>query len=379
MNRDRNLLYILSGLFLGILLLVLFVPNVAWQRPMLAVFLSCFALIVFLGIKKRSLLSIHKREIAILVLMTACVYTTIYYLSGLYFGFYPSIYRITSETLLMELIPTIVLIVASEVIRGVFLWQRRRGVDIMSFVSLVALDVVLGGYMGDVDAFYGFVDFYALSLFPAVTENLLYHYLSRRYGILPNIAYRSISAFCPYLIPYTPAIPNSWLAFARLLAPLLVYLFLFILYEKKKYAVSEKKRGRHTVSSAVCLLVMAALVVLVSCRYRYGVIVVGSESMTGAANKGDALLYERYEGQLIREGEIVIFEKDGRKIIHRVVDIRCTNGELRYYTKGDANDSMDTGYVTEEMLIGIADVRICYIGYPTIWLREMFISLDSQK
>jgi signal peptidase len=111
---------------------------------------------------------------------------------------------------------------------------------------------------------------------------------------------------------------------------------------------------------------------LISCQFEYGLIVVATESMTGEINKGDAVLYRRYDGQPIEEGQVIVFERNRTKVIHRVVDIQNIDGALRYYTKGDANEENDAGYVTEPEIIGLTDHKIPLIGYPTVWIRDLF-------
>ncbi len=39
---------------------------------------------------------------------------------------------------------------------------------------------------------------------------------------------------------------------------------------------------------------------VVSCRFRYGTLVIGTGSMTGTINKGDIIIYERYEKRRTR-------------------------------------------------------------------------------
>lgn len=95
--------------------------------------------------------------------------------------------------------------------------------------------------------------------------------------------------------------------------------------------------------------------------------------MAGHINKGDAIIYERYDGGLINKDEVIVFKRDNIKVIHRVIDVRVVNDEYRYYTKGDANMQRDDGYVTAKDIIGTTDLRIKYIGYPSLWLRDIFI------
>ena len=42
---------------------------------------------------------------------------------------------------------------------------------------------------------------------------------------------------------------------------------------------------------------------VVSGRFRYGTLVIGTGSMTGTINKGDIIIYERYEKEELEIGE----------------------------------------------------------------------------
>ena len=68
----------------------------------------------------------------------------------------------------------------------------------------------------------------------------------------------------------------------------------------------------------------------------------------------------------------IIFKKNIIQIVLRVVEIKRVNGEVRYTTKGDANQQEDDGYITGKDITGIYKFRIAYIGYPSIWIRDIF-------
>ena len=53
-------------------------------------------------------------------------------------------------------------------------------------------------------------------------------------------------------------------------------------------------------------------------------------------------------------------------------EIKNVNGVYRYYTKGDANKNIDDGYVTEDKIYALVKLKVKYIGYPTLWVRELF-------
>ena len=117
---------------------------------------------------------------------------------------------------------------------------------------------------------------------------------------------------------------------------------------------------------------MASIAMLISCQFRFGALVIATESMTGEINKGDMIIYERYEGQTIEEGQVIVFLQEESKIVHRVVRIEHIDGETRYFTMGDANEVLDAGSRRASDIVGLTDVKVALIGYPTLWLRGLF-------
>jgi signal peptidase len=111
---------------------------------------------------------------------------------------------------------------------------------------------------------------------------------------------------------------------------------------------------------------------LISGAFQYKILVIATESMTGAINKGDAVIYQTYDEQILKVEDVIVFNKDNALIVHRIVEINNINGEIRYYTKGDANDSVDSGYITDTQIVGVIKLKIKYMGYPSLWVRSLF-------
>jgi len=70
-------------------------------------------------------------------------------------------------------------------------------------------------------------------------------------------------------------------------------------------------------------------------------------SMKSAFQTGE-LLYVRPDVQDVKPGDVVVFERDGRNIVHRVLSVE-KNG---YYTRGDDNPFIDPGLVFPDQVIG---------------------------
>jgi signal peptidase len=303
----------------------------------------------------------------------APVYLMLYYLSGLGFGFYKNPYALRLEFVFTFFIPTAVVIVGSEIFRYVIRAQENKAADIMCFLSCVVAEITICSTATvGMSSFSNFMDLVGETFFPTVIANLLYHYLSKRYGFYPNIVYRAITSLYIYVIPYTSAMSDALHVFVKLMLPIAIYLFIDSLFEKKRrYALAKKSRLEKPIT-VIAIAIMLFVLMLISNQFRFGTYVIATDSMTGEINKGDAAIYERYDDQTIIEGQVIAYREGKSVIIHRVDDIQIINGAARYYTKGDANEDRDIGYRTDADIIGLVNFKIPFVGYPTVWLRSLF-------
>jgi len=325
-------------------------------------------------VKKRSILSLNKRTVLLIVTVIATLYLMLSYLLGLSYGFTDQPYSLTVSTFFLHVIPIAVIIIATEIIRAVLLGQGSRLVSSLTYLACVVAELILWANFQSIHNVFQLVDFFAMTLFPALTSNLLFHYLSKRYGIYPSIAYRLILALYGYFIPFAPNLPDVFQAFSLFLLPLIVRIFVGMLFDRRKKLAARKKQSKWGyLGMGATLVVMISVVMLISCQFRFGMLVIATDSMTGEINRGDAVIFEQYDGHPIEVGDVVVFEKEEDvKIVHRVVSIQRLGTETRYFTKGDANEDMDFGYITENHIVGTVQFKVSYIGAPSLWLRELF-------
>ena len=381
MKRDRFKLYMLNSLLLVILFIALLVSNKITYFG-LALVLFVYAMVVKFTLKKKKILSIYQKQVNLLMVGFAIIYLGFFYLLGMIINdFVKQPVLFSGTTLIKFIVPLTLIIISSEVIRYCFLSYKtkirilKREIElikIITFVNMVLIDLII--YIGvyDLSNYNDFLTVIGFSLFASISCNLFYHYVSSRYGILGIVIYRMITVLYVYIIPIIPDIYVYFRAFLRMIYPYILYLILEHTYAKTDFAVSYHDRKKNFVSITLLLIVMALITMLISCKFKYGILVIGSESMTGAINKGDAVVFESYDDQVIDKGEVIIFKKKNLNLVHRVVDVKNVNGEIQYYTRGDANQAMDSGYVTSADIVGITKFRIMGIGYPTIWIRELF-------
>lgn len=380
MKIDKIKIYIFEILLIVILLFALFVPNM-FTRKILAIVSLLYMLLVCYILKKRKIKSINKKQVTILMVIFAFLYIVIFYLLGLYFGFVKSKVILSIWSILNFILPLSVIIFSSEIIRNVFLSQKiylklkKNKVNlspILIYISMVLIDLVIYTGIYNLDSLDNTLTALGFVLFASLSCNLLYNYVSQRYGSKGIIIYRLLTTLYVYIIPVSPDIYLFFQSFIRMLYPYIIYLVLEKFFSTNDFVIAYNDRKKEIFGNATLLVVTALFIMLISCQFKYGILVIGSDSMTGTINKGDAIIFERYDDQSIKKGQIILFDYNGIQTIHRVIDVNTINGDLRFYTKGDANKEKDKGYITKKEIYGLVKLKVKYLGYPTLLVRNLF-------
>ena len=371
---DKKIGYGIALLLMAVSFLILLVPKdyLLWSAA--GAFIVCAAAAYSL-IKKRSIHSYNRNQVLLIISVTAVLYLTLYYLSGIEFGFVISQSGgLSLGSFVKNILPFVAIVVSTEIARSVLLAQNSRIVTVASYLFGVASEIACAGGIPALTTAYRLTDFLGLVIFPALAANILFTYLSKRYGVVSNISYRLILGVYVFLIPIVPNLPKIIPAFVLIVMPILLLIFINMLFEKKERVAAKKTNKVGIVFYGILGVIMAGVILLVTCQFQYGILVIATDSMTGEINKGDAVVFESYEycGE-IKENDVIVFTENDRQIVHRVVAINTINGQRQYITKGDANDGVDSGYRTDSQIIGVVRFKVLYIGYPSLWLKDAFM------
>lgn len=369
MRIDKRLYMCLTP-FLGVLLLVSFIREKIAQNVALALVLSISAVILCTLLKKRVARNIYKNQAACVMGAIATIIVVAYFLTGIAFGFYKI--DIKPSYWWIFILPYGFTIISSEILRSVLLAQKGKLVAVISYVVFVWMDFLILSDTSIFANFEYFIESFGLAFLPALASGVLYHYVANKFGAIPNIAYKLIIFLHPFVIPYESQLSSALVSFARIFLPIVILIFVHALYTPRTFVVAKRKTVISTVATVLCMIISVGYIMLISQQFQYKLIIIATPSMSGSIEKGDAVIYEDYDGQRIEVGDVIVFTREDNKIIHRVMDIKKINGELRYFTKGDANKGMDSGYITDANIVGVINMKIKYIGYPTIWLRSLF-------
>lgn len=99
--------------------------------------------------------------------------------------------------------------------------------------------------------------------------------------------------------------------------------------------------------------------------------IVLSGSMEDSIMPGDLILTKEIDTLELKDGDVISFRTNKYTVItHRIINIVEDEGERKYYTKGDNNDSADSNIVCNDQIEGIYRYRIPKLGNIAIYLQK---------
>lgn len=371
MNIEKIKTYTIE-ISLVVFFLLAMIFNDIITRQILAVILLVFMIISRILIKTYKANLMNDRQIILLLSGIGVIYVATIYLLGVFVGFYNATIKLGKWSIINYIIPYAVIIISSEVIRKAVLLKDFKYSKLLILVAMVILDVILNTNIYNLKTVNDYFTLISFVIFASIANNLLFNYIIINYrNAKAIIVYRLITTLYVYILPIIPNIYMFLESILKMIIPYMVYVILENTYSKSEKIVSLDQIKKERIISVIICIISVFIVMLVSCKFKYGVLVIGSGSMTGTINKGDIACFEKYdEDEKIETGDIIVFYEDDIKIVHRVVEQRMMGNEMRYYTKGDANQQRDDGYRETKDIIGHVKFKIPYIGYLTLWVND---------
>lgn len=268
----------------------------------------------------------------------------------------------------------------TEIIRYVISQVNTRGekkywiTNIIMLIIYVLIDLSVATKTYDLTNFNQLYEFFALVLVQSLSKNILLMYVSKKYGYEPCLVYRLIMDLYIYIIPVTPKINVFIEGVIYLVFPYIVYWMISSINTNEKLGPARKEKKKDGILTFITAMVFAVLVMLVSREFSYCMIAIGSGSMTGTINKGDAIIYKTYneDEDELKVGDILVFRKNNMIIVHRIENKISMGDEYVYQTKGDANKTTDNWLVKTEDVVGVVKLRVLWIAWPSVLLNELF-------
>ena len=369
MKNNKKKVYITEIILLVFLLICAFFISKN-TRYVLSIIVLIFSIGVPFFVKKKIAPYTTKNKVRNIMIVFAILYVALFYTLGIYVGFYPAIIKLNIANIFKYIIPITIVIVGTEIIRNRLLVLNTKTSYALVMIITVGIDILLYINIYNIEVLSDFLTICGFLLFSSFSTNMLYNYMTVRYGKNSIIVYRLITTLFVYIIPITPNVYIYFRTFVRMIYPLFIYMHIDTRYNPDKELERRVDKKRQIISLTVLFVALSLFIALISCKFTYGAIVIGSGSMKKNLDKGDVVVFKN--NKKIKQGDIIVFERDNIKIVHRVVKINEKDDRKIYYTKGDANQKVDDGFVTDDIILGKVLFKIKFIGKPSIWLREQF-------
>lgn len=101
----------------------------------------------------------------------------------------------------------------------------------------------------------------------------------------------------------------------------------------------------------------------------YKPFIVLSGSMEPGIMTGDMVLVRETDAGNLQKGDVIAYKSGEAVITHRIMDVKTENGEVRYVTQGDANESPDQTTVRPADVEGIYQNRIPGMGNAAMFMQ----------
>ena len=373
MKRDNLIMYIIE-ISLVIFLLCCILFSETFTKTIIAIILLVFMILSNKFVKSDKIKGKYNKKLTKTMGIIGLVYIVMIYILGIYIGFYKATVQFSAWSVMNYIIPYIVIIISIENIRKTILLKEDKNSNIIMFIATVILDIAVSTNIYNLTTLTDYYMLIGFIMFASIANNLLFNYIIKKYrNCNAIIAYKIITTIYVYLIPIIPNMNILFESILRIIIPYVIYLILGAIYSKKEKELSTTTKTKDIVITSILVVIAAGITMLISCKFKYGTLVIGSGSMTGTINKGDVIIYEKLdEDEKVEIGDIIVFKSKNIRVIHRVIDKKDTGVEMKYFTKGDANPEIDEGYRVQEDIIGKVRTRIPYIGEITLMINEIF-------
>ena len=379
MNNNRILknFSILALLVIYIVLYRLFVVEHCLQYAdfITATFLMLIAFlgIIFYGYRKDKITPL-KKQIYIITILQIIIFFSLSYGLGLAVGFLKNAYSLAPLSILNNIFAPIIIIVATEIFRYVFIngnSTRKTSIVIMTLV-LIIFEIAITADLSNLNSLESLFKFLTAVILPITIKNSVMSYLTQSVGYKPALMYRLIIDLYVIVLPIIPNFGDYITSMIGILFPFLLYLYSARTINEHYNGVEyEVQKSAFRPVDIPVIAFIAILVVLVSGVFPYYMIGIASKSMIPKIDKGDAVIAHKVKNKKdLKKGTIIVFNHKGKQTVHRLVKIEKKGKKVYYRTKGDANPTIDNVNLEYKDIKGTVLLKIPVIAYPSIYFNE---------
>jgi len=378
MNKYLKSIYKFEiALLILILLLFTIQQNSTYKYLVSIIVLGIILIVASREYKKKKDTNLFRGAAFRILTSVLIAFFIVIYLLGLLMGFNKTYFSLNPNSWMQGLIPVFIITVILERLKFILIKnnsEEKKNIYVITVLTIL-LNVAVFSNIYNIDNNYKLFIFVCVTLLPIIAQELLTSFIIYNYGLLPALTYKLVMNLYVYVLPITTNLGDYLYSAINIIMPFTIYYVLFKYLKTNEEIRKQKKkisRVNFNFITIPTIILLTIIIVLVSGIFRYQMVAIASNSMVPTFERGDAIILEKIDKQDIEEGDVVVFKRNEVLVAHRVVKTKDDSSKIYFYTKGDANASVDVGYRAEEDVIGIVRRVVKYIGYPTVLINELF-------
>lgn len=384
-KRDISNIILLSSLFIYTIVYLISIrikfPIYAESLSAAFIILLLFCSILLLGwIKDKT--SRLKKNVMRTTLTQIIFAFALSYAIGLFTGFLENSYSLSPISIINNIFAPFFTIIAVEIFRYVIITSNKdkKIIPIILTILLIIFELAINLRLTDLKDFIELFKITSTIILPTIIKNMVLTYLTFEVGYKAPLLYRLVMDLYIYILPIVPDLGDYINSVIGICLPVIIYGFssrqISDYHQEEEYVQTQRKlRPLVDIPLLIFVIVFAYLV---SGRFTYALVGVGSESMKPKLNKGDAVFVQKIKNPTeIEKNDILVFKnpKNDKIVIHRLKKIEKKKEKIYYVTRGDANNTDDKEKIQLKDIRGKVEFRIPYIAYPSVFITE-FLEKD---
>ena len=368
-------------LILELVILVLLLIN-SFAINFLTGYKTVFFLILVLGLFKW-LLGFEKdrhrfiKDFILDEIVIIVIFLLSYYFLGIFIGFLKTDF-LSFNSFRKFVLPSVLYIVLRELFRYLSLSKSEGNIflTVLSVIIIIFMDISTNIYLSTFDSKYSIFIFIATIFTPSILSNVAYSYITKKVGYKPVLFYCLVMELYSFILPIVPDGGVYITTIIAIVLPSIICYYANSFFEKlrdEKITRQVIKKKRPYISLSIVSGLVFIMVYFTSGYFNHWAVVIASNSMVPRITKGDIVIIDKIGNNYdkIEEGDILAYRYNDKVIVHRVVEVIKSDNQYYFKTKGDANINKDEVLITQKMVVGVVNIKIPYLGLPTVWLKSL--------
>jgi len=319
------------------------------------------------GYKRNKYKDILFKDILIFILL----YIIIYYLSGFIVGFQQSPLNFELSNIIKNLIKYVLLRIIIETVKYFLIKENNtKTFIIITTILFIIINIDINYIINLLEQPKELFKYFSNTIIPTTIYGIVGTYIIKNSSLKSNISLQIVPLILTYSIKISPNL--DWYLYSVFHIVYLLLLYTYLKYEIDKREKTEQKAKKIIYSQIPIISISIIMILFVLGIFTYVPIGVMSNSMKPIFERGDIIVYKKVKNiNDIKENDIICYQLNNIKVMHRVIKIENINNKKYFTTKGDNLLSNDPLKVKEEQIIGTIIFTIPRLGYPSVWLYEL--------